>query len=344
MSNSGRKRLRVEQSRRNQALLALSSRRPPPPLPPRISPTNSPVYSPPSISHTNSPVYSPTNSHHGWSPDYSIASADFSPSSLDYSPLYHPDSPSYNPVSPLYRATSVLNDVALSPISAVTSPLSPHYSPPSDSPVQDSGQGEHEEGFDSPRSSTQATSTENALEIAEQLFRAVPPSEIEQLRQLDMEDLIQTSITSTFRAALGFSLARDGNNFLDAERRRLQAEKEGLAARVVELEKELSIERDLMTTRFIELAGKNARLQELQDMLEEEEQINANLRRKVRRLPAQVEDALDSFQTSREFEIIKGEVYSKGFDDCRVRVSNHFPGVELSFLDQNEPDTAAMRD
>ncbi|KAK1566623.1 hypothetical protein Q3G72_002163 [Acer saccharum] len=332
MSNSGRKRLRVEQSRRNQALLSLSSRLPPPPPPPRISPTNS-------------PRYSPTNSRRGWSPDYSIASADFSPSSLDNSPLYHPTSPSYNPDSPhFYRATSVLNDVALSPISAVTSPLSPHYSPPSDSPVQDSDQGDHEEGFDSPRSSTQATSTENALEIAEQLLRAVPPSEIEQLRQLDMEDLIQTSITSTFRAALGFTLARDGNNFLDAERRRLQAEKEGLAARVVELEKELSIERDLMTTRFIELARKNARLQELEDMLKGEVQTNANLRRKVRRLPAQVEDALDSFQTSREFEIIKDEEYSKGFEDCRVRVSNHFPGVDLSFLDQNEPETAAMRD
>ncbi|KAK4845603.1 hypothetical protein QYF36_007000 [Acer negundo] len=326
MSNSGRKRLRVEQSRRNQAL---SSRLPPPP---------------PHISPTNSPHYSPTNSRHGWSPDYSIASADFSPSSLDNSPLYHPASPSYNPDSPLYRTTSVLNDVALSPISAVTYPLSPHYSPPSDSPVQDSDQGHHEEGFDSPRSTTQATSTENALEIAEQLLRAVSPSEIEQLRQLDMEDLIQTSITSTFRAALGFTLARDGNNFFDVERRRLQAEKEGLAARVVELEKELSIERDLMTTRFIELARTNARLQELEDMLEGEMQTNANLRRKVRRLPAQVEDALDSFQTSREFEIIKDEEYSKGFEDCRVRVSNNFPGVDLNFLDQNEPETAAMRD
>ncbi|KAI9176971.1 hypothetical protein LWI28_009348 [Acer negundo] len=300
MSNSGRKRLRVEQSRRNQAL---SSRLPPPP--------------PPHISPTNSPHYSPTNSRHGWSPDYSIASADFSPSSLDNSPLYHPASPSYNPDSPLYRTTSVLNDVALSPISAVTYPLSPHYSPPSDSPVQDSDQGHHEEGFDSPRSTTQATSTENALEIAEQLLRA---------------------------AALGFTLARDGNNFFDVERRRLQAEKEGLAARVVELEKELSIERDLMTTRFIELARTNARLQELEDMLEGEMQTNANLRRKVRRLPAQVEDALDSFQTSREFEIIKDEEYSKGFEDCRVRVSNNFPGVDLNFLDQNEPETAAMRD
>ncbi|KAK2661481.1 hypothetical protein Ddye_000055 [Dipteronia dyeriana] len=118
----------------------------------------------------------------------------------------------------------------------------------------------------------------------------------------------------------------------------------GLAARVVELEKELSIERDLMTTRFVELAGKNARLQELEDMLGAAKQINANLQRKVRRLPAQVEDALDSFQTSREFEIIKDQEYSKGFDDCRVRVSNHFPGVDLSFLDQNEPDTDAMRD
>lgn len=38
----------------------------------------------------------------------------------------------------------------------------------------------------------------NAFQVAEQLFRAVPLAEIEQLNQLELDDLLQTSIASTF--------------------------------------------------------------------------------------------------------------------------------------------------